>query len=101
MGQTGKQNWKTNLEEIQRGIRTLSSRMENKQGTLQERNREKDKQTDQNKNLHRKKSQNIIYQQSKNQFYNPLIYKHIEKEALLQFYKLKQTFLLSGRKEGN
>lgn len=56
MGRTGKQNWKTNLGEIQREIRTLSSSMESKQGAWQEGNRKEDKQTDQNKNLLRKEA---------------------------------------------
>lgn len=70
MGRTGKQNWKTNLGEIQREIRTLSSSMESKQGAWQEGNRKEDKQTDQNKNLLRKEArgkkkcqQNVRYQQ--------------------------------------
>lgn len=56
MGRTGKQNWKTNLGEIQREIRTLSSSTESKQGAWQEGNRKEDKQTDQNKNLLRKEA---------------------------------------------
>ena len=89
MGRTGKQNWKTNLGEIQREIRTLSSSMESKQGAWQEGNRKEDKQTDPNKIYSEKKpgekknvSRMSDISKSKNQFYIPLIYKHLKKRSI-------------------